>query len=156
MTATLETVKAFLDQEKWAYEEHPEGNALRMRFKGEAGEWVVVARDVDDGQKLLVYSLPSNTIPADRRPAVAEALCRINYGLILGNWEMDVRDGEIRYKTSVDVRGVEPSVEMVQHLVFMNVVMTDRYLPALLGVAYGQQSPEAAVAAVESAEGGEG
>jgi hypothetical protein len=33
---------------------------------------------------------------------MAEYLTRANYGLILGNFAMDMADGEVHYKVSVD------------------------------------------------------
>ena len=37
--------------------------------------------------------------------AIAEFLTRTNYSMIIGNFELDFADGEIRYKTSIDVQG---------------------------------------------------
>jgi len=42
---------------------------------------------------------------SSKRGAVAEFINRANYGIIIGNFEMDFADGEIRYKTSIDVQG---------------------------------------------------
>jgi len=37
---------------------------------------------------------------------VNEFLTRANYGLNIGNFEMDFQDGEIRFKTAIDVEEV--------------------------------------------------
>lgn len=152
MSALMDAVVEFLGQEEWAHESHPDGDAVRMKFRGEAGEWIVAAQEVGDGGgKLVVYSLPSVTVPAAHRDRAAQAVCRMNHGVILGNWELDLDEGEVRYKTSADLRGTTPTAEMVRHLVFTNVMMTDRYLPALLGVVFGDKDPKAAVDEVEGA-----
>ena len=46
-------------------------------------------------------------VAEEQRQIVAELLARINYGLNIGNFELDMTDGEIRYKTSIDVEGGE-------------------------------------------------
>ena len=151
MSAVIGSVKAFLDGEQWAYEEHPAGGAVRLRFKGESGEWVVLVQEVGaEGGKVVVYSMPANVIPEPARVAAAEAIARLNFGMILGNWELDVDSGEIRYKTSADFRGEPVGPNAIRHLVYTNVLMVDRYLPALLGVAFGGRDPKQAIEAIDA------
>ena len=45
--------------------------------------------------------------PEEMRVPMAEFLTRANYGLRIGNFEMDFEDGEVRYKSSVDFEGIE-------------------------------------------------
>lgn len=152
MSAVMDAVKGFLDGEAWAYEAHPGGSALRLRFKGEAGEWVVLVQEVGaEGGKVVVYSMPANVVPAAARPAAGETVARLNFGMILGNWELDYDSGEIRYKTSADFRGEGVSSGSIRHLVYTNVLMVDRYLPALLAVVFGGRDPAEAVAAIDAA-----
>jgi hypothetical protein len=89
-------------------------------------------------------------VPAAKRPLVAEFLTRANYGLVIGNFEQDWDDGEVRYKTSLDVEDCELSAMLFAHIVFANVTAMDRYLPGLVAVIAGSQTPSEAVAAVEA------
>ena len=98
---------------------------------------------------MLFYSVLSNNVPEERRLAVAELLTRANYGMLLGNWEMDFSDGEIRYKTSAFVGDGVPDKDLAASLVFANVFTVDRYLPAVLGVTFGSAEPAAIIAEVE-------
>jgi ankyrin repeat protein len=53
---------------------------------------------------LIVISTCAFRVPEDRRASVADLMARANYDLQnkqLGNFEMDFKDGELRYKTSV-------------------------------------------------------
>ncbi|MBC7340390.1 MAG: YbjN domain-containing protein [Firmicutes bacterium] len=97
----------------------------------------------------MFYSVCPVNVPEGKRLAVAEYLTRANYGLVIGNFEMDFRDGEVRYKTSIDVEGAEIAPALVRNLVYANVITMDRYLPGLLGVIYGNLTPEQAIAQVE-------
>jgi hypothetical protein len=67
----------------------------------------------------------------------------------VGNFELDYEDGEVRFKTSLDVENVELSHDLVSNHVYANVWTMDRYLPALFGVIYGNISPKDAVDQIE-------
>lgn len=43
-------------------------------------------------------------VPPEKQTAAAELFTRINYGLPLGTFEMDFSDGEICYRTGIDLR----------------------------------------------------
>ena len=76
-------------------------------------------------------------------------MTRINYGLNIGNFEMDMHDGEIRYKTSIDVEGGELSSRMVETLIAVNISTTDRYFPSFTDVIYAGTIPADAVNLIE-------
>jgi len=78
-------------------------------------------------------------------------LARANYGLILGNFEMDFRDGEIRYKTSILV-DYELSAVVIKKLVYTNLSTIDDYFPGFMKIIYGNISPEEALNQVEKEE----
>ena len=83
---------------------------------------------------------------------MAEFITRANFGMIIGNFELDYSDGEIRYKTSVDVEEVEVTDPLVRHLIYANVLTMDKYFPGLMRVLYGGISPVEAIEEVEAAE----
>jgi hypothetical protein len=70
--------------------------------------------------------------------------------MAIGNFEMDFEDGEVRFKTSIDVEGTELSLELLNPLLYANVLMMDQYLPGLMSVIYSDVSPATAVEQVES------
>ncbi len=109
-----------------------------------------------------MYSICPLRIPVDRRSAMAEFLIRANYGLVIGNFEMDYDDGEVRYKTSLDVEEMEdlagpmdtaedagPTFVLLRHIVYANVAAMDRYLPGILAVLAGSQTPAEAVERID-------
>ena len=86
----------------------------------------------------------------DDRERVGEYLTRANWGMAIGNWEMDPTTGEVRYKTSIDVGDDdELTIGLVKGLVYTNMRMVERYLPGLLDVAAGTLAPAAAVQRAE-------
>ncbi|MFN8507987.1 MAG: YbjN domain-containing protein [Dehalococcoidia bacterium] len=122
---------------------------LRFSHEGSNGRWVCIAhcREADD--RFLFYSIGLAATPVERRAALAEFITRANFGLLVGNFEMDMDDGEIRYKTSIDVEGDRLSTALLQQLVRVNLEMMDKYLPGLYAVANEGMEPLAAIVAVE-------
>jgi len=81
---------------------------------------------------------------------MAEFLTRANYGLVVGNFELDFTDGEIRYKTSIDVEGDCLSKALVRAIVYTNIIMMDKYMPGIMALLYANVSPVQAIARAES------
>jgi hypothetical protein len=69
--------------------------------------------------------------------------------MTIGNFELDFNDGEIRYKTSIDVEGDHLSSALIKTLVYTNVSMMDQYLPGIKAVIETGVSPEEAIRAIE-------
>ena len=88
----------------------------------------------------------------DVRAAVAEYITRANYGLKLGNFEMDFRDGEIRYKAYDMTSETEeaPDEEVIRRCIYVGGAMVSRYGDPLLKVMFGFAEPEEAVAEAEA------
>lgn len=67
-----------------------------------------------------------------------------------GNFEMDFEDGEIRYKTSIDVEGESLSFALIKKLVYANVTMMDEYLPGIIAAIKSNVSAKDAIAQIEA------
>lgn len=146
----LDTVAAFFDQENWPYGRIAQKSALKFAFSGEQGRWNGYAKTDESHRQVIFYSFCPLQAPAERRLAVAEFLTRANYGLIIGNFELDFSDGEIRYKTSLDVEADRLTPALVKQLVYANMFTFDKYLPGILAVMEGVSSPEDAIAIMET------
>jgi hypothetical protein len=90
------------------------------------------------------------TIPNAARGAVAEAVARGNFGLLHGTLELDINDGELRYRDALLVADGTLGPDAVRMLLFGGLFTFDRYYPAFMRVAYGGASPAAAIADVET------
>ncbi len=69
--------------------------------------------------------------------------------MTISNFELDFNDGEIRYKTSIDVEGDRLTSALIQRLVYTNVAMMDEYLPGIKAIIETGISPEEAIRAIE-------
>ncbi|MCB0065194.1 MAG: hypothetical protein KDE19_23885 [Caldilineaceae bacterium] len=53
--------------------------------------------------------------------------------MMIGNFEFDYTDGEICYKTSIDVEDDRLTTALIKCLVYTNVMM-DKYLPWIINI----------------------
>ncbi len=145
----LEATLTFFQEDQWPVEETETPYVLQTGFEGQNGRWTCFAFVREWDQIFLFYSICPVRIPEHRRQGIAEFITRVNYGLLLGNFELDYNDGEVRFKTSLDVEGDRPSPQLIGQLVYANVLTMDRYLPGLMNVIYGGLSPTTAIARIE-------
>jgi hypothetical protein len=126
-------------------DEHPDQGWLATDGFGEHGSWLLVGQAYEDRGQAAIYSVLPDQVPEERREAVALLLARVNYGLILGAFAIDLDDGEVRFRASIDFGGGEPSQALLKPLTATALLQFDRWLPALRGVI-GGEDPAAAFA----------
>ncbi|MCL6450717.1 MAG: YbjN domain-containing protein [Acetobacteraceae bacterium] len=142
-------VLKFLREDNWRFSEIEGMPAIRLGMSGRNGNWLCYGHAREEQQQFVFYSVCAVKVPEEKRQAMAEFLTRANYGMVIGNFEMDFSDGEIRCKTSIDVEGERLTSALIKPLIYANVAMMDRYLPGINAVIYGGVSPKEAVAQVE-------
>ena len=148
MGAIHDAAKAFFEEDEWPITELEDGT-LRTGFSGQNGKWQCFGRCRDEHDQFAFYSICPINAPDERRAATAEFVTRANYGMIIGNFEFDYSDGEIRYKTSIDVEGSELNAPLIKQMVYANVFMMDRYLPGIIKVVFGDGDPQEALREIE-------
>jgi hypothetical protein len=149
MGAIYDVMEDFFKKDEWPATKLENQPAMSMNFQGQNGRWSCYARVEEEKEIVLFYSYCPMKAPEDKRPILGDFLTRANYGLYIGNFEMDYNDGEVRFKTSVDVEGDELSFALMKRLVYDNVGVMDKYLPGVMAVIYGGASPTEAIAKVE-------
>jgi hypothetical protein len=149
MGQLFEAVVDYLTEDDWKFNVVKDDTALMLSFRGEAGSWQCFATVDEEKQWFTFYSILPSNVPEEKRVEIAEFITRANYGLVIGNFEMDYADGEVRYKTSVDVEGGELSPKMIENLMRANLMTMDRYFAGVMGVLYGDRDPAEAIAEME-------
>ena len=148
-TPLIEVAIAALEAGGWtSYEREEEGvvtYAIRGRRAGYDG--VVVANE--EARFLSAYCVFAPRVPEARRAAMLEAIARANFGLHTGAFEIDLADGELRFRDGLLARGTEVPTRMMADMISFGAFVCDRYHDALMGVAFGGAEPAAAIAEVE-------
>lgn len=140
----------FLTEDGWAPQIVPGEPVVRVSVRGEHGSWDAFGHAREEDQQVVIYSVCPLEAPQPRRAEVMDFVTRANYGLLIGNFELDLDDGELRYKTSLDVKGDRLSPALLRQLIWDNVAITDKYLPGLHAVIEEDVSALSALARVES------
>ena len=76
---------------------------------------------------------------------MAEFICRANYGLKMGNFELDFDDGEVRFKVHVLCKGVTPTAEMIKRSIYCPATMFDHYGSGIVDIIFNDTSGKVAV-----------
>ncbi|MBQ8619597.1 MAG: YbjN domain-containing protein, partial [Clostridia bacterium] len=88
------------------------------------------------------------TADADHRLAMAEYLTRVNWGMRNGNFELNMDDGEIRYKTYVHVGRETPDMGAARLATLLPFLMIDRFGDGIIDVLFGFKTPREAFEAI--------
>jgi hypothetical protein len=143
------TVIQFFTEDDWSFTKIQGEPLLQILFQGEITQWTCYAKIKEEQQQFLFYTLCPIIPPANHRPALAEFITRANYGMTIGNFELDYTDGEIRYKTSIDVENDRLTPALIQTLVYTNITMMDQYLPGIQAILDHKMTPAEAIQAIE-------
>lgn len=145
----FETVWRFLEEDDWHPRRIGEQYIYHVQFAGKNGSQNGYAIVRTDLEQFLYYAVAPIKMPEEVRNSIAEFLTRANYGLRIGNFELDYGDGEVRYKSSLDFEGTELQPQMIRTAVYPAVQTLDRYMPGLMRVAFGGSTPVEAIREIE-------
>ncbi|MFP4122199.1 MAG: YbjN domain-containing protein [Coleofasciculus sp.] len=145
----FQVMVSFFQEEKWAFKQLY-NSTLHLLFQGKNGQLNCYARAREAQQQFVFYSLCPVKVSQKKRKQLGEFVCRANFGMIIGNFELDFNTGEIRYKTSIDIKDNFLTEETLKQLVYTNVLTMDQYLPGIEAVISSKTSPEEAITKIES------
>ena len=131
----------------WRWREAGDPPVLISELSGPLGSWLMYVQVVEAARLMVVYSVLPAVVPPGRRQAVGEFVTRANYGLSLGNLEMDFDDGELRAKVALAVGEHPPDDALIERLIRVSGRLVELYLPGIEAVIDGID-PLAAAGAV--------
>lgn len=142
MERTIEIIKKFFEENelKYRYEESDKafitgfdmGNVL-----GDTKVYIFLEREY-----YLVYVVLNSSVEEKYNSNVGEFLHRANYGINNGNFEIDYRDGEVRYKTFVSFKNMKLSDEVIEESIMAALATVNRYGKGLIKTMLGEGTPE--------------
>jgi hypothetical protein len=109
-----------------------------------------IAAVVVDSRQFVLYINLGAAAPANRRDEVGRFITRANWGLTIGNFELDYDDGHVRFKSSVAFDGRELSEATIRNAIFWAMNAVETYAEALVEVIAGEKEAEQAITDVEA------
>ena len=143
---TKDNWKFFFDKEKGIF-----CFGLSISSKIKKVQYYVQVRQ-EDYKVCAVSPIGAEADDHEQMAKMAEFVCRANYGLNNGNFELDLRDGEIRYKCYVDCAGsIQPTEDVVRNSIYCPAMMFEKYAPGIVDIIFGDLSAKEAVDKCEDA-----
>jgi len=150
MGRIFETVERYFKNDDWNGEPIEEG-VLAFRLENQRGQqWGCLAIAFEEAEQFAFYSVLLDEAPQERRAEVSEFIMRANHGMQVGNFEMDLDDGEVRFKTSVDVENIELDEQIIRNLVELNLMMMGIYFDGIMAVVSGKKRVLEAIGEIET------
>lgn len=152
MKKVIDVIKTFFEKNDWKYKYNEEDKVFVSgidmgNILGNVRMFIFVEEN-----HYNVYMVLNSKVEERYYPVVSEFLHRANYGLNDGNFEMDYKDGKIRYKSFVNFRNIDVSQEVVEDSIIVGAAMIDRYGKGLLKLMLGDGTAEECIEYCESPE----
>lgn len=152
MKKMIETIKNFFSENEWKYNFDENNNVFVSGINmgnviGNIKMYILM-----EETSYTVYMILNNIAEEKNYSEVSEFLHRANCGLKNGNFEIDYRDGEIRYKTFVNFANTDISKEVIEESLFIGATMIQQYGKGLLKVMLGEGNPEKCIEECEKGD----
>lgn len=130
-TPIIDYLKLYFGSKHWHYTHYKprisdaqQSHYLSLRMRNRKIDCGYLFRVQEKERLLAVYGILPFLIPESHQSAAMLLMTQINYDMIVGNLEMDVSDGEIRYKNALDVEVLGLDDDIIEHLLQSVVAMT--------------------------------
>ena len=137
MGTIMDAVEKFLNEQNWKFRKIPEKEVIICNLRGTEASFTLIIHPREEKSVLLIQTQAENNVPEGKRLMVVDFLNRLNYRMQVGNFEMDMEDGEFRFRTSIDIEGGTLTTAMIRNLIQVGMVMMDRAYPYIMGIIYG-------------------
>ncbi len=135
-TPIINYLKQYFDEQQWHYNHYrpkssdsdnndsQHSHYLSLRMRNKKLDCGYLFRVQEHNNLLAVYGILPFLIPESHQSAAMLLITQINYDMLIGNLEMDINDGEIRYKNAIDVEAVGMDENTIEHLLQSVIAMT--------------------------------
>ena len=148
--AIVDAVRDYLDDDDWNYEFDAEEGLIRAGLVFDCKLKSAYLRIRIRETSYNVYIVLKLNADKETLPEIIRYTTMANYGLLSGNFEVDVEDGEIRYKSFVDTMGIDRiSREIVKGSIYRGWNTVERYGNGLAALLLGFSDAETEIGKAE-------
>jgi len=133
----LKSAKEYLEDDGWTFELLETHSTIAFGFEGRNGKWHCMIQTREKENQLIFYSSLENGIPEFVIEKIMRFITIVNYRLVVGNFEMDISDGELNYKTALDLDEVDPPPSLIRNMIQTNLATFDRHLLGITAIIEG-------------------
>ena len=137
-----EQFKDHFDKKNFHYETIDDKLVIKLTVHGEdLPQPTIVHVDEDRGVVQILSPIPAR-MPEEKRTEAAIAVAAANYGLVTGSFDLDLSDGEIRYRATHAFRDGEMTEDMVEYMLKVVFFTTDKYNDKFFALAQNMMTLE--------------
>ena len=137
-TPLLDGLEAFLRDDGWPVSRPPGPvPTVGTRCAGTTAEWECTGRTFEQKGQVVFDSAVPVAVPQEMGLALGLLLAAANWSLATGAFALDPATGQVRLRTSLAAGGPDLDPAAAKTLVYDNVLIVERCLPVLAGVAAG-------------------
>ena len=149
----LRTVEKVLTEVGWEPKTTNIEGVLRIDFSIDKSPIADALADIRiDYERFLYYLNFRDRVPGKLRKQTMEFITRVNFDLVIGNFELNLDDGFVRFKASIDFTQVELNETLIRNVIRSAMDVVEQYANALVDVMNGEKKP---IQAIKYAENGE-
>lgn len=130
-TPIVDYLKQYFNNKDWHYNHYrpttndsQQSHHLFLRMQNKQLDCGYLFRVQEKNKLLAVYGILPFLIPESHQSAAILLITQINYDMLIGNLEMDINDGEIRYKNAIDIEAIGIDDNIIEHLLQSVIAMT--------------------------------
>ncbi len=136
MNQNIAIVKEVFDTDGWRTEMIPGEDVIYSIYVCDSGEWIFYARTTSE--IVAFYSLYPEIIPPLIHGNILKLLMKFNDGLIIGNFEFNFENNEIRFKTSLETTKFVLSAEICRSLLYNNLAQMEKCIKQINSLIKGR------------------
>lgn len=146
---TFERVLAYFAGEGIPHNVHPERQTVEASHHGSHGTYRVEIAWYQGSQRLGVFIRAHTLVPRAHRDRACVLANLVNWGLAVGNFELDPEDGELVYRATLVIADGTLGHAQLHRTLLSSVAAVDYYLPAFQSLAEAGLTPRQALALLE-------
>ena len=123
----FEKFKAHLEAHDIKFDTRDEDLLITLTVTGEDLPQPTAIRILDERNIVQVLSPIPGNIPEDKRVDAAVAVSVANYRMINGAFDLDMSDGEIRFRIAQSYLGMEINDDFLKYILGVTFITTDKY-----------------------------
>jgi len=150
MNNVIDSVANVMQEDGFNFDQNPNSGAISLRIPGRVGILDVSIFVNENMNVLLLFVSSFYRVQPDRRGEIAELITRANYGLNIGCFELDMSDGEIRFRMSSFLDEVNITDSFIRRIIGVAATIYDHYLPEIMLVDFGEIDIDEAIYRTEA------
>ncbi len=141
----LEMVQRYLRDHQWKAEAMPKEHAFKEERETKYGIVTYYFQIEPELDQFLFYISPEIRLIKEQLLPVAEFVVRANFGMRIGNFELDMKEGKVSFRSGLNFKGQGLSTALIDGAVQPALKAFEEFYPSLEKVFAGIMSPLEAI-----------